>query len=287
MQCMDRASLEQLLDQGLSLAEIGRRFGRHEATVSYWVKKHGVEAANRAKHVSRGGIAREDLEVVVEAGKSIAEIAEAVCCSKATVRHWLLRYGLKTHNGRGRRPSGPAKAAKQAGLATVTMHCARHGETDFWLDGRGYYRCKRCRSAAVARRRRKVKTILVEEAGGVCCICGYDRNMRALHFHHVDPSQKRHEMNAKGVAIASRSCGSRRRSACFCALIATRRSRMGSGPSRQMRWTERMPLRGSTMERSGVAQLAEYSAVNRTVVGSSPTPGAPFRTRLNGSAALQ
>jgi hypothetical protein len=45
-------------------------------------------------------------------------------------------------------------------------------------------------------------TILVEEAGGCCCICGYRRNMRALHFHHLEPSQKRHEMNAKGVAIA-------------------------------------------------------------------------------------
>ncbi len=96
MQCMDRASLEQFLRQGLSLAEIGRRFDLHEATVSYWVKKHGLEAANRAKHVSRGGIARADLEVLVEAGNSIAEIAEAVDRSKATVRHWLVRYGLKT-----------------------------------------------------------------------------------------------------------------------------------------------------------------------------------------------
>jgi hypothetical protein len=26
--------------------------------------------------------------------------------------------------------------------------------------------------------------------------------MRALHFHHLDQSQKRHEINAKGVAIA-------------------------------------------------------------------------------------
>jgi hypothetical protein len=78
----------------------------------------------------------------------------------------------------------------------------RHGETDFCLDGRDYYRCKRCRSAAVARRRRKVKLMLVEEAGGACRICGYARNMRALHFHHVEPSQKRHEINGKGVAIA-------------------------------------------------------------------------------------
>jgi IS30 family transposase len=75
---MDRASLEQLLGQGLSLAEIGRRFGRHEATVSYWVKKHGLEAANGDKHSARGGIAREELEALVGAGKSIAEIAEAV-----------------------------------------------------------------------------------------------------------------------------------------------------------------------------------------------------------------
>ena len=42
----------------------------------------------------------------------------------------------------------------------------------------------------------------MEEAGGCCCLCGYDRNMRALHFHHVDPAQKRGEINAKGVAVA-------------------------------------------------------------------------------------
>jgi hypothetical protein len=139
---------------------------------------------------------------LVEDGLSIAQIALAIGRSKATVRHWLIQYGLKTHHGVGRRSSGQTKAAKQAGLAAVTMHCNRHGETDFWLDGRGCYRCKLCRSAAVARRRRKVKTILVEESGGCCRICGYDRNMRALHFHHVDPSQKRREINAKGVAVA-------------------------------------------------------------------------------------
>jgi transposase-like protein len=199
---MDRASLELLLGRGISLAEIGRRFGLHEATISYWVKKHGLEAANRDKHAARGGIAKEDLEALIEADMSIAQIAAAVGRSKATVRHWLIRYGLKTHGGPGRRPTGQAKAAKQAGLATVKMRCNRHGETDFWLSGRGYYRCKLCRSAAVVRRRRKVKTILVEEAGGACCICGYDCNMRALHFHHVEPSQKRHEINARGVAIA-------------------------------------------------------------------------------------
>jgi transposase-like protein len=199
---MDRTSLAEMLDRGLSLAEIGRRFGKHEATVAYWVQKHGLEAVHRDKHAARGGLEREELERLVESGASIAEIAEAVGRSKPTVRHWLIRYGLKTHGGHGKRSPEDAQAAKKAGLATVTMRCRRHGETVFWLNGRGYYRCKRCRSDSVSRRRRKVKAILVGEAGGHCCICGYDRNMRALHFHHLEPSQKRHEINAKGVAIA-------------------------------------------------------------------------------------
>jgi transposase len=133
---MDRDSLERLLGRGLSLAEIGRRFDRHEATVGYWVKRHGLHAANRDKHAARGGIPRQDLETLVEDGLSIAQIALAVGRSKATVRHWLNRYGLKTHGSAGRRALVQAAAAKQAGLATVAMRCNRHGETDFWLDGR-------------------------------------------------------------------------------------------------------------------------------------------------------
>jgi transposase len=46
---MDQASLEQLLGRGLSLEEIDRQFDRHEATVSYWLKRYGLKAANRDK----------------------------------------------------------------------------------------------------------------------------------------------------------------------------------------------------------------------------------------------
>jgi transposase len=199
---MDRASLEQLLGAGLSLAEIGRRLGRHESTVAYWVEKHGLAAVNRAKHGARGGLGREELERLVDSGMTIAQIAASVARSKGTVRHWLMRYGLKTSGGPGKRPAARVRAAKLAGLTTARMPCARHGETDFYLDGRGYYRCKQCRSDAVARRRRKMKATLVAEAGGRCCICGYDRTMRALHFHHLEPALKRHQINAKGVAVA-------------------------------------------------------------------------------------
>jgi transposase len=122
---MDRASLEQLLGQGLSLAEIGRRFGKHEATVGYWVKKYGLQAANRDKHVARGGLAREDLEPLIERGMSIAQIAEAVKCSKGTVRHWLRQYGLKTQAQR--RSLDRLRACRDGEVRAVVRQLPRGG----------------------------------------------------------------------------------------------------------------------------------------------------------------
>ena len=202
---VDRASLQRLLAQGLSLAEIGRRFDVHESTVSYWIARHGLLAANHARHRSRGAIPREQLEALVQQGMTVAEIAAAVERSKSTVRHWLGRYGLRTAHKRGKRPSARALDAKQRGLVSVQMRCPRHGDAEFWLEGRGYYRCKQCRAEAVLRRRRTVKAALVSEAGGCCCICGYRRSMRALHFHHLDPSAKRFAINAQGMSLGLES----------------------------------------------------------------------------------
>jgi transposase len=199
---MDRESLKLLLNQGRSVEEIGARFGKHPSTVSYWLAKHGLEAVNREKHAARGGLERERLEALVEAGMSIAEIAVTLERSKATVRHWLGRYGLHTQNAPARRAASAAREAKAVCLLTVVRTCPQHGEVEFILEGRGYYRCKRCRSEAITRRRRKVKEILVAEAGGSCCLCGYDRHPAALEFHHLDPSQKRRTVSAGGVGVA-------------------------------------------------------------------------------------
>jgi transposase len=199
---MDKQSLELLLGQGMSIERIAKRFGKDPSTVSYWVKKHDLSSPYSGKHAAKGGIKRERLEELVEAGMTIAEIAAEVGRSKGTVRHWLGRYRLTTRHGRGRAARLTARAAKDAGIVTVTMTCIHHGETEFFLEGRGYYRCKRCRSDAVTRRRRKVKTILVAEAGGRCAICGYDGCIGALEFHHLDPSEKRLGVSYGGLAHA-------------------------------------------------------------------------------------
>lgn len=199
---MDRGLLDGMLAEGLSLAEIGRRVGRHESTVAYWLEQHGLRATGAEIHAARGGIGREELEGLVGEGLSIAQIAQRTDRSKATVRHWLRRYGMRTVNEPGKPAAPEVVAAKRAGVTELTMSCRRHGDTKFVLDGRGYFRCRKCRAEAVSRRRRKMKEILVAEAGGACRRCGYSANMRALQFHHLDPAEKRLELNAKGVALS-------------------------------------------------------------------------------------
>jgi hypothetical protein len=56
----------------------------------------------------------------------------------------------------------------------------------------------------VTRRKQKLKRTLVEEAGGCCVVCGYDRCVINLTFHHVDPAQKSFAMTmAVGKSIAA------------------------------------------------------------------------------------
>jgi transposase len=199
---VDRQALVALLDQGLSVEAIGRESGKHPSTVAYWMAKFGLEAPLRERHAAKGGIEREELERMVEAGMSIAQMASTLGRSKTTVRHWLGRHGLKTQRaGIVGRPEKLA-SARAAGDANPVGACQKHGLTEFALEGRGYYRCKACRAESVVKHRRKVKETLVREAGGRCAICGYDRNTRALEFHHVDPGTKRLALSGHGIVLS-------------------------------------------------------------------------------------
>jgi hypothetical protein len=101
---------------------------------------------------------------------------------------------------RAGRPPDPNSTA-------VLRECPRHGVIAFHRHKRGagfVYRCKRCVGEAVTRRHRRIRALLVSEAGGRCAVCGYDRSAFNLHFHHVDPRSKSFDMNmGVGKALAA------------------------------------------------------------------------------------
>ena len=52
--------------------------------------------------------------------------------------------------------------------------------------------------AAVYKRRRKIRQMAVEYKGGQCQVCGYDRCIEALEFHHKNPHEKDFSVSSKG-----------------------------------------------------------------------------------------
>lgn len=142
---------------------------------------------------------------MVEEGLSIREIAAQAGRSPSTVRHWLGRFGLRTSGRPGRRPS----------VQTLTRECARHPGVGL-VAGTDGVRCPRCRTESVSEWRRRAKRLLVAEAGGCCRLCGYDRCVAALQFHHLDPTEKRFGIGGRGL---SRSISALREEAAKCVLL--------------------------------------------------------------------
>jgi 5-methylcytosine-specific restriction endonuclease McrA len=219
---MDERELTSMLDAGMSLEKIGEAVERHPSTVSYWLTKYGLTPAHGDRQRARGAVSRSHLEMLVDRGLSIAELACEFDRSKTTIRHWLQRYELKTLQATRR---AQRRAAVEEAIAEgrrpsdrLSMTCRVHGDTTFVLEGSGYYRCGRCRSDSVAEHRRRLKALLVGEAGGRCVLCGYDRQPRALEFHHLHPAEKEFALSRSGV---TRSLATLRAEASKCVLLCS------------------------------------------------------------------
>jgi transposase-like protein len=150
----------------------------------------------------------------VEEGLPTEQIGQRLGVGASTVRKWLKRHGLETHAARRR---AALAALRKSGQRETEAPCPRHGVTAHILvTSESRLRCALCRSEAVSRRRRKVKEILVAEAGGRCRICGYARHAVALQFHHLDPGEKSFGLGVRGL---TRSIVRMREEASKCILL--------------------------------------------------------------------
>ena len=158
-------------------------------------------------------VEREVLASLVDEGLSVRQIAARLDRGYGTVRYWMARHGLRTLAAERRE----MRRAGQLGERHERT-CAVHGMQPFVLDRAGTYRCPRCASEAVQRRRRNLKEIVVREAGGACRLCGYDAYVGALEFHHLDPMAKRFGLSQGGL---TRSLEAVREEARKCILLCS------------------------------------------------------------------
>jgi len=168
-----------------------------------------------SKHAPKGALERPVLEAMVAEEMPVRGMGRRLGRSPNTIRYWLNKYGLPVPNGRGGRPRLHDAGGSEP--ATIESRCRTHGLTVFGRRSDGYYRCRKCGVEAVTRRRRAVRQVLVEEAGGACVLCGYDRPS-GLEFHHLDPARKEFGLSARGV---TRSLAALRAEAAKCILVCS------------------------------------------------------------------
>jgi hypothetical protein len=67
--------------------------------------------------------------------------------------------------------------------------CKHCGRIYLYVRKKGHTK-EKCNSCSVNQRRFSLKIKCVDYKGGKCEQCGYNKSLRALSFHHIDPLKK-------------------------------------------------------------------------------------------------
>jgi hypothetical protein len=82
----------------------------------------------------------------------------------------------------------------------ILKECEIHGTTIFSYRTDNRFRCRKCSSDAVIKRRQNLKKMSVEHKGGKCSLCGYNKCISALEFHHLNPNEKEFQISGKSIS---------------------------------------------------------------------------------------
>lgn len=124
---------------------------------------------------------KETLENLIRQGLVIPEIAEKTGASASAIFRQIERHSLKNLY----------KIHRITKYQRRLYKCVDCGETDptkFYK--RTKNRCKTCWQKWCDVSTANRKQALVDRKGGKCAICGYNKYLGALEFHHINPSEK-------------------------------------------------------------------------------------------------
>ena len=213
---MDRETLAAMLAEGRSIESIARETGRAASTVAYWVNKHGLTLAARARHAARGGIERERARGA-RRGRPLDPRRSASRC------------GVSAHDGaalapaiRARRRRALAARRDGAGARRRRRDASRRsapstvGRRSCGVGADGYTAARCCNTKRVSDGAARQGDPRRRGGRRAASLCGYDAYVGALQFHHVDPATKSFDVSRQGV---TRSLERARAEARKCVLL--------------------------------------------------------------------
>ena len=117
---------------------------------------------------------KEILKKQIKKGYSSYKISESLNKSQTTIRYWLKKYNLKTHQSYGK--------------PHLCEDCGESDPNNFYP--RQKQKCKKCHNQRTANDCKNKRIKAIKLLGGCCQHRGYDKCSSALEFHHIDPTTK-------------------------------------------------------------------------------------------------
>jgi hypothetical protein len=131
---------------------------------------------------------------------TIKELSEKFNCSKTNIRYWLKKYDIKIQSKFSHKSKngdcvncGKMLTGLQRKYCSNICKC-NHNNRNV-NDGKGYQTYQNQKKRGHDRKRE-----FVELKGGGCQLCGYNKSLRALTFHHRDPSDKKTNLDIRGLS---------------------------------------------------------------------------------------
>lgn len=133
---------------------------------------------------------KELLEQYIVERKTLNEMANIHNVDESTIRYWLKKYNLKSNNKRGPKTTNTNGSCKVCNKSTENnkMYCSSNCKVKQY-----YINNPDSRLSKNISDKNKVinfKLAALKYCGESCKLCGYNKNISALTFHHIDPNEK-------------------------------------------------------------------------------------------------
>lgn len=135
---------------------------------------------------------KEAIELSVNAGHTIRQIADEQGKSYSSVKHFMKKNGIRVQRETHEKcvVCGTPLTGHQRMYCSIKCHNGRSNHV---------HQCYESQKARGLERKKK----LVGMLGGKCKYCGYDENLAALEFHHRDPNGKLDNIDLRKMSNSS------------------------------------------------------------------------------------
>lgn len=130
----------------------------------------------------------ELLKELLAQNKTHRQIGDELKMSPSNVIYWLNKYNLKTNYSKHLE----LLSTRTTKICTI---CKLSKELNNFQKMKNrnniyYSSCNKCNAANIRILKQNLKQKCVDYKGGKCKICNYNKDITALDFHHLDPTQK-------------------------------------------------------------------------------------------------